>query len=742
MLNPVRIATPSSVLQLALACIPATHSGFLGMAIAAESPAPTNLDPRARAAIALLRAGGAAAELDAQGYAVNALGELDVFVVGKVGRVELEMMGVKVRTDVGGVLTAYVPFASIASLSGLPGVTRICGAVPVEPALDVSVPMTGATVFRGGGPDFAGANGAGVVIGTVDTGIDVDHLDFENQDGTTRIVAIWDQTNPAGPSPPGFVKGTEWTRAQIDAGQVGPLDTSRHGTHVMGIAAGDGSGTGGAVLPFTYVGMAPKADLVAVKTDFLSTTDIVDGVQYIFDVAADMGCDAVANLSLGVRLGPHDGTSPFELAMNALTGPGRIIVAASHNWRQLAKHAEVFATSGQNAATVVVTGASDPTGYFKADGYYDVSEELTIMVTSPNGMVVGPIALDTENAEYPGTVTSDGQIYVYNGLAGSYSAVHPEVYVEVRNLAGTNANGTWTITFAPVNTTTFGGEVDMWLENAGLNASFDAGNQPLEERVSEPANAPDVIAVGGFSTREFYFACNGDSTSHPEEASPPGTLYQRSNPGPSRDGRVKPDITAPAVWIASTSSFDVPVSCPAPGGSPTSYLPDGLQHRMGAGTSMATPHVAGAAALILQHGGTRTPGFVKSYLAGNAIVDAFTGTVPNSDWGFGKLNVGMITAARQPDLESSRLRTWPTPSSGVLEIAFTLESTEEVAVKVFDVRGRCMRILSDRRRWTVGVHRLTWDGRTSAGTAAPSGVYLVQLDSGQSSWGGKVVLRR
>lgn len=706
---------------------------------APQAPAQPKLDVRARVALESIRSGMTTAETEARGFAVNAAGELDVFIVGSVSRQEVEQAGATVRTALNGVLTAYVPAAAVERISSLPGVARICGAARVEPALDVSVPSTGTTSLRGSGPEFDGANGAGVVVGAVDSGIDVDHEDFDNPDGTTRIAAIWDQTNPAGPSPGGFALGTEWTSSQIDAGLVGPLDTLRHGTHVMGIAAGDGSGTGGAVPAFTYVGMAPRAHIVMVKTDFRSTTRIVDGVQYIFDVAASMGRNAVANLSLGYRLGPHDGTSPFELAMNALAGPGRIIVAASHNWRQLATHAEVLATSPQDSATIIVAGTGG--GYFIADGYYDVSERLAFTVTSPNGIVIGPIGFDMENATYPGAVTPDGQIYVFNGLSGSYSTVHPEVYLEVRNITGTNVNGTWTLTFTPVVTTGFLGEVDLWLVNDTISASFDVGNQPLQERVSEPGNAPEVITVGGFSTREFYYSCNGDSITNPADASAPGTLYQRSNPGPTRDGRLKPEISAPAVWIGAATSFDLSTSCPPPGSFPTSYLPDGMQHRMGAGTSMATAHVAGAVALILQHGGSRTPDEIKSYLAGSATVDAFTGVVPNPDWGFGKLHVGMVTAA-DPWTRSAPLQVWPTPSSGRVEIAFHLGAAEPAVIRVFDVRGRLLRTLSGQHQWRAGENRLTWDGRGADGTAVPSGVYVVRLESGQHGWSRKVVLRR
>src|SRR6185503_18468917 len=103
-----------------------------------------------------------------------------------------------------------------------------------------------------------------------------------------------------------------------------------HGTHVLGIAGGDGSATGGGVPAYTYAGMAPKADLVVVKTD-MSDTGVLDGVAYVMNRATALGKPAVVNLSLGTLYGPKDGTSPFEAGIAALTGPGRVIVVAAGN---------------------------------------------------------------------------------------------------------------------------------------------------------------------------------------------------------------------------------------------------------------------------------------------------------------------------------------------------------------------------------------------------------------------------
>src|SRR4029079_6582513 len=108
---------------------------------------------------------------------------------------------------------------------------------------------------------------------------------------------------------------------------------------------------------------------------------------------------------------------------------------------------------------------------------------------------------------------------------------------------------------------------------------------------------------------------------------------------PTRDGRLKPDIVAPGSAVGSTTSFDAPHSCPvAPASS--EFLPDGQNHRIMEGTSVAAPHAAGAIALLLQKYGALTPSQVAAYLHGHAVTDGFTGAVPSQDWGYGKLAVG------------------------------------------------------------------------------------------------------
>src|SRR5258708_25649072 len=163
-----------------------------------------------------------------------------------------------------------------------------------------------------------------------------------------------------------------------------------------------------------------------------------------------------------------------------------------------------------------------------------------------------------------------------------------------------------------------------------------------------------------------------------------GALADFSSPGPTRDGRNKPDIAAPGVEIASTTSFDTNPQC-----TPASAwnLDDGMMHSINQGTSMSSPHVAGACALLMQKFGAVDPAWMKQYLFAHARTDANTGAVWNRDWGWGKLDLrdltGPVTRVLSPNggeawlAGDSALVGWEATdaASGVTGVDLLLSST-------------------------------------------------------------------
>ncbi|MFC1543866.1 S8 family serine peptidase, partial [Gemmatimonadota bacterium] len=254
-----------------------------------------------------------------------------VFVRGGSPGGAVTAVGGAVGSQAGNIVTARVPLSQLSELASLGGVDRIQAATLQYVTMDSVLIETGADVVQ----SSYGYTGTGVTVGVLDTGIDYTHADFIHSTGTSRVLSLWDQTvNDPTRYPTGFSYGTEWLKTDIDdeidgtpAGVITQYDYNGHGTHVAGIAAGNGLATG------SYTGMAPDANLVIVKGGDAGfyDTDVVNGVNYIFGKAGALAQPCVVNLSLGGHSGPHDGTSLYEQALDGLVGPGQIIVAAAGN---------------------------------------------------------------------------------------------------------------------------------------------------------------------------------------------------------------------------------------------------------------------------------------------------------------------------------------------------------------------------------------------------------------------------
>jgi len=256
-------------------------------------------------------------------------------------------MGRSVRAGNSFISTAVADPGCFAGLASMPGVEGIYLSNRLKPLLDLSVPAA-----RGReGERIYGATGRGVIAGFVDLGLDTTHPDFRNPDGSTRLARLWDQTQE-GRHPEGFSYGAECGPDEIESGECPEEDSGPyggHGSHVAGIAAGSDA---------VYRGVAPEAMIIFVKAR-LEEANVVDAVSYIFNLAAAENRPAVINISLGEHIWAHDGTSPFERALSALTGPGRIIVAAGGNEGSGMIHAGFDANSTLRAAPFSVKNSDE-----------------------------------------------------------------------------------------------------------------------------------------------------------------------------------------------------------------------------------------------------------------------------------------------------------------------------------------------------------------------------------------------
>lgn len=595
---------------------------------------------------------------------------VDLIIEGDLSPDLLRGRGIEVNSRIGRFMTARCPLPLLSQLLALPGIERVSVAERCRPNLDRSALDVGANKIRTVvPPSFTGQTGAGVLVGVVDTGIDYANPDFQKPDSTTRLVSLWDQTSGAAP-PAGFSYGEEWLPPAINAGIPSEVDSQGHGSHVMGIAAGDGSATGNGESAFTYVGMAPEADLCMVKTNF-QTTAIVDGVNYIFRKAASLGKRAVVNLSLGTQQGPHDGTLDMDLMLNALTGPGKIIVASAGNEGADDLHGQVTlsgATPQNMTLSVPAYTAASGAGndFLLFSGWYAGTSQISVKIVTPSGVTLGPVAT---GANLLGQNTVDGYLNINNGTSTPSNGAH-EIYVEVydNNVSKPPMTGTWTFTFTPVSIPG-GGRLDMYLYSSKL--ANGAGplarwvqNVAFGGVVGSPGDADSIVTVAAYTTKDCWFSVDGRSYCW-NPRPPLNDIASFSSQGPRRDGALKPDISAPGFGITSTLS--------------ASYLaqtaltaPDGV-HVNFAGTSMSAPHVTGATALLLARSewAGATPSGIKARLASTARADAFTGSVPNATWGAGKLDLGTALAIPFAVVV-------PHPVKGVLYVAGKYDSVNVV----------------------------------------------------------------
>ena len=375
-------------------------------------------------------------------------------------------------------------------------------------------------------------SGKGVIVAIIDSGIDYMHPDFQNDDGTSRILFIWDQTQTGTP-PVGFYSGAEYNNQQINNAiqspnpyQVVPSrDTNGHGTAVAGIAVGNGRTSGG-----VNVGIAPQADIIAVKVgykgyeSFARSTELMRALKYVIDKAKRFYKPISINMSFGMNNGSHKGDSLFETFITEISADWKtsIIIPTGNE-----------GAAGHHYSGKIETNQVQEIEFFTAPGinslyislWKNFVDSFTVEIIFPDGSSSGVVGIEsqTKTVRRPTSVLN-----IFYGQPTHYSAAQEIYFVAtVSNLAIRQGITKLRI----IAQTIVDGRFNIWLptlEEVTDQTFFT--NPSIYNTMTIPCTAAKVIRVAGYNDRV-------------------GNIAVFSGRGTVINDTFIPDIAAPAVEI-------------------------------------------------------------------------------------------------------------------------------------------------------------------------------------------------
>lgn len=606
--------------------------------------------------------------------------EVDLFIHGSVGGVSAAVRenGGFVKMSLGRLVSARVPITNVRALAAADAVERF--EFSMEPGRTLCDSMRVKAhvneVHAGLAPLPQAYDGTGVVVGIIDTGLDHNHPDFENANGTTRVAWYWDQGVSGSGAPPEFGYGREWNSTQINAGQINVTDNTGHGTTVAAAAASNGLATG------KHKGVAPSSDLIIINqgsANFRSA--VVDGIKYVFDRAAAMGKPAVVNVSLGTYEGSHDGKDAATLFIDSLVNAerGRAVVCAGGNLNQyfpIHLHTDVgsdttftWFTTNANGAPYNLFGF--PNLYFElwadADDFQNVQYAIGADRVVPSLAYRGRTTFQTLAANL-GTVINAPLVSLSGNTLGNvqFFAQQRGDQVQVQVLMASPDSAAYNWRFM----TTGSGSYDVWSITTHTATSNMLGpvlagalGLPFPTAAEYPAMAnyvePDLnshivdswactdmtLTVANYWNQTVYTAYSGNVVN---SGATPYMISETSSAGPTRDLRWKPDIAAPGDVTMAAGPLGLLNNLIA--NEPDKVDPDGMHMRNG-GTSMASPVVAGAVALYLQKCPNASWAQIRQAFLNTTFNDALTGPVPNKRFGYGRVHAfNALVTSNLPDI--------------------------------------------------------------------------------------------
>ncbi len=542
-------------------------------------------------------------------------------------------------------------------------------------------------------------NGDSVVIGIIDTGIDINQDDFKTMYGdSTRIRFIWDQRQSGNPPLDLSLNyGHEWYDYEINGGFCGHTDTynNSHGTIVSGIAAGNGNCNG------NRHGVAPNADIIVVALDFANPNfTISDATKYIYARAAQLHKPCVINASVGDYFGSHDGQDlESQLIGNLISDTvGRSFVCAVGNIGGSCNHFGYDVTAADTNFTWLSYVHCTNCDTFM---YVELWGDTAIFNHGKLSIGVDSVDLATNYFAYENTISYRLLDSINNTIYETLMSAtgFPIAKIQYNNGTQNTTTKFLQIAITPMDHTVTDAHHFFRITTTGITHidgwSFDTQHDNIPTTITYPAmvhfKAPDdfecmaagfncsdkVITVGAYANRNYYTtncldsATMQDSVHHLPNIHP-GEFYNVSSHGPTRDGRIKPEVTSPGLWVLSSAVLSeiTHATCENNGAGGCDVI--------ASGTSMASPSVAGIAALYLQYKPNASWSEIKNCIMNNCRVDSWvTGLIPNNYWGYGKADACLALQCIHTDVvehhsDNSYLNNYPNPFMDQTTISYNL----------------------------------------------------------------------
>lgn len=561
----------------------------------------------------------------------------------------LDQYGCRIYAKLDDIAIATIPLGRLTALASHPAVTRIEAGETSKTLMD-TVPRI-CNILPAYHQLSQAFTGKGVVLGLMDIGFDLTHPNFFNSHmDEYRIMAFWDMLS----------QDTIGSTLPVGRDFVGPsavlahqhsVDgmTQTHGTHTLGIAAGSGYLS-------NYRGIAYESDICLVSNavsddiiyidsaDYYKFTTATDalGFKYIFDYAQQQNKPCVASFSEGYSANMDEDDRLYAEFLEKLTGPGRIIVVAAGNENREQTYAEKPLET-ESAGAFIRCFNKTAIYRMKADGPMTVRLYVYGQGSTPSHT----LTVSSSDGRLDSLLTDT--LFFNNDTCAVSMSHYPSSFNEEETVYLLQLNTNRSINYLPpLALVAEGRESRVEIYGNGKSALAQNAIDPrwnaatFGHNILAPACFPAVICVGGTSHRLAITNDKGE-TIDASSTQLRGLRMRASSTGPTMNGLMKPDVTAPGYNIISSySSFYMDNDPSAYNVNRTIEAFDyqGRRYYWNAesGTSMSCPVVAGVIALWLQ---------AKPTLTRQELMDIFRRTCthldtslnyPNNQYGFGEID--------------------------------------------------------------------------------------------------------